>query len=170
MGLLDRLLFREYTLGELMNISKERQDKSANCMVKLVTTYHMLKSESLIDKFKSLFLNQPTLTMYYLIFRFQITSDSGNKYDVIVQTSPDYDIVNWETNKVKIYCSCNDFKFRSAYNLYHRNNLFVNDRVHTYLGQAMTDKPKRGTSPCCKHCFAVLKYLTENYSKLMKTI
>ena len=170
MGLLDRLLFREYSLGELMNISKERQDKSANCSVNLVKTFHMIKPESLLDKFRSLFFNQPTLTMYYIIFKFRVTSDTGHSYDVLVQTSPDYDITNWESNKVKIYCSCNDFKFRSAYNLYQRGNLFITDRIQTNLGPATTDKPKRDMSPCCKHCFAVLKYLTENYSNLMKTI
>ena len=170
MGLLDRLLNREYTLGELMNISKERQDKSANCSVKLVKTYHMIKSETLLEKFKSLFFNSPILTMYYIIFRFQVTSDSGKTYDILVQTSPDYDIDQWESNKVKIYCSCNDFKFRSAWDLNQRGNLFTNDRIKINLGQAITDKPKRGVSPCCKHCFAVLQYLTQNYSNLMKTI
>lgn len=170
MGLIDRLINKEYTLGELMNISSERQEKSQSCNVKLVKTYHMIKSETLLEKFKNFFFNSPTITMYYIIFRFQVISDTGNTYDVLVQTSPDYDIINWETNKVKIYCSCNDFKFRSAYWLGQRGNLLVNDRIKTNLGQSLTDKPKRSSSPCCKHCFSVLQYLIQNYSSLMKTI
>ena len=170
MKILDRLLNREYTLGELMNISKERQNKSLNCNVKLVNIFHMIKPETLLEKFKNLFFNSPILTMYYIIFKFQVTSDSGKTYDVLVQTSPDYDIDQWETNKVKIYCNCNDFKFRSAYDLNQRGNLLINDRIRINLGQASTDKPRREISPCCKHCFAVLLFLKINYSNLMKTI
>lgn len=169
-GLLSRIFNKEYSLGELLNISSERQERSSSCSVQLSQTYHMIKSETLLEKFKSLLFNSPTITMYYIIFKFQVISDTGNAHTVIVQTSPDYDIVNWETNKVKIYCDCNDFKFRSSYYLKQRGNLFINDRVQINLGQAMTDKPKRSTSPCCKHCHAVLQFLIQNYPNLMKTI
>ena len=65
---------------------------------------------------------------------------------------------------------CFDFKFRSAYWLYQKGALFVNNRIRIELGQAITDKPKREPSLLCKHSYAALLWLVKNYANLMKTI
>lgn len=172
-SILDKLFGRQYTLGELMNIDEDRQRKSYDYSVKLVKTYHQVKPESLLSKFKSFFLGNNTALMYYVIFKLSVTSNSsGKSYEVIIRTDPDYDLNNWMNNRVKIYCSCPDFKYRSAYVLEKRNSLFTNDRIKTALGSAMVDAPKgkHRTSLLCKHAFAALSWLLDNYQTVMKTI
>lgn len=171
-GLFNRALGRNtLTLGDLMSIDQKRIDKSNNCQVSLVKVYHLLKPESLLDKFRKLFLNKTVIKMYRLIFKFKVTSDSGNSYDVLIMLSPDFDMTNINQNRVKVYCSCNDFKYRSAYNLSKTNSLIINDRIETNLGEALTNIPKKMSSnPICKHCYSAIQYIIKNYQSLMQTI
>ena len=99
-------------------------------------------------------------------------SGSGSKRTVIVRVNPDFNLQDWESNKVKIYCDCPDFKYRSAYILNQHNSLFLNDRTKLELGSAISDAPKgkAGTTLLCKHAFAALNWLVSNYVNVMKTI
>lgn len=159
------------TLGDLMNIDQNRISKGMNCYVELVKVYHLLKPEGLIDKFKKYFLNQTVVKIYRLVFKFKVTSESGNSYDVFILLSPDFDMTNIARNRIKVYCSCNDFKYRSAYTLKHNNSLFENDRIRISLEGALTNSPKKmPTSPICKHCYSAIIFLIRNYQNLMQTI
>ena len=171
-SILSSIISSQYTMGELMNIDAERQERASGCSVSLVKTYHEIKKESLADKFRSFFLGQPILTTYYVIFKFKVTSGSGKSYDVIIRTNPDFDLNNWINNKVQIYCGCPDFKYRSAYLLGRRKSLFLNDKIKTLLGESLTEAPKSKTktSLLCKHSFAALQWLINNYSTIMRTI
>ena len=170
-GVIGKLLGQQLSLGEIMNIDTGRQERAKECVVKLVQTFHVLKEESLLSKFKSIFLNKPTLQMYYLVFKFEVKS-SNSTYVVYIMTNPDYDILNWRDNQVKVYCDCKDFMFRSAYLLDKNNTLFINDHIKTSLGQALTTAPKEGTKTTllCKHSFAAISWLVSNYGSVMKTI
>lgn len=170
-GVIGKLLGQQLSLGEIMNIDAGRQERSKDCIVKLVKIFHILKEETLLSKFKSIFLNKPTLQMYYLVFKFEVKSPN-NTHIVFIMTNPDYDIVNWKSNLVKVYCDCKDFMFRSAYLLDKNNTLFINDHIKTSLGQALTTAPKENTktSLLCKHSFAAVNWLVNNYSSVMKTI
>lgn len=155
-----------------MNIDSGRQERAAGCTVKLNKTYHELKEESILDRFKARFLGRSTAKRYYVIFKFDVVSDKGSKHSVFIRVSPDFDLNKWKTNKVKIYCDCADFKFRSAYILAQHDSLFLTPNIQTELGPAVKDAPrgKHPTSLLCKHAFAALTYLVNNYSTLMNTI
>lgn len=174
MSILGSLLGNDqYTLGELMSIDSGRQDRAANCKVELIQTYHELKKETVLDKFKALFVSRGALVnVYYIIFKFKVTSENGHPYTVLVRINPDFDLVNWKINKVKVYCACADFKYRSAYILDKHKSLFVNDRIKIALGEALTTTPKEKTKTTllCKHSYAAVKWLVDNYTKLMKMI
>ena len=172
-NILGRLLGKQYTLGELMNVDQGRAERSKDIRVSLVKVYHELEKESIIDKFKSMFTGKTGLLMYYLIFKFEATSGtSGNKHTVFIRLSPDFDLNQWQQNKVKVYCDCKDFQFRSAYMLKKNNTLFLTDRIKIALGQALTTAPKEKTktTTLCKHVVACVQYLIKNYGNIMKTI
>lgn len=162
---------RPYTIGELMNIDKNRQSRSENCSVSLIKIYHELKKETILDKFKSFFSGN-VINVYYVIFKLEVQSDTGNKYKVFIRLNPDFDLTDWSNNKIKIYCECADFKYRSSYLLNRHNSLFLNDKVKVSLGEALSDAPKAKTRTTllCKHSFAALNWLIKNYSSLMRTI
>lgn len=171
-NILGSLIGSQYTMGELMNIDSTRQEKAGYCSVNLVKTFHELKEESVFDKFRSALLGKTQVKTYYVIFKLKVTSDSGKSYTVIIKTNPDFDLNKWSNNKVKIFCDCPDFKYRSAYLLNKRNSLFSNEKVKTLLGQSLSDAPKSKTKTTllCKHSYAALQWLINNYSNIMKTI
>lgn len=133
---------KQYTIGQLMNIDSARQNRASTCNVKLVDTYHELKQETLLDKFKSLF-TKSIVPIYYVTFKLQVTSESKHSYYVFIKTSPDFSLTGWSDNKVKIYCECADFKYRSAYTLEQHGSLFKTSKIQSSLGQATSDAPKK---------------------------
>lgn len=153
-----------------MNIDSARQGKASACSVNLVKIYHELKQESLVDKFRAFFTGKTSVAMYYLTFKFSVTSGTGNTYTVLIRTNPDFSLKSWTSGKVKIYCSCADFKYRSAYKLNKHGSLFKTPSIESSLGMALSDQPKRGTTLLCKHSFAALQWLVMNWSNVMKTI
>ena len=158
------------TLGELMNIDAGRQNKAASCSVELVKIYHDIISETIPDSIKAQYGGKNTINVYYVVFKFLVTSDTGSKHTVIIKTSPDFDMMGWENNTAEIYCDCPDFMYRSAYTLKGSSALFLNDKTKMSLGQALSTPPKRTTSLLCKHAYAALKWFVSNYPNLMKTI
>ena len=170
-SLLNIFTGNQYTIGDLMNIDAGRQERAGSCQVKLLKTYHELKKESVLDKFRS-FFGQPVLKMYYIIFKFEVVSNTGNSHNVIIKVNPDFNLNDWENNKVKVYCSCPDFKYRSAYLLEKHDSLFSNDKIKIALSESMLNAPKSKTKTTllCKHSFAALNWLIHNYSNIMKTI
>lgn len=171
-SVLNGLFGRQYTIGDLMNIDAGRQQKASGCSVTLDKTFHILKQENLLGKLTSLLTGKSNIKVYYVVFKFSVMSDTGHAHTVFIQTDPDFSLKNWTGNKVKVYCDCQDFKYRSAYLLNQRNSLFSNNKIKIALGQAITDAPKgkRGTTLLCKHAFAALSWLMKNYSVVMKTI
>lgn len=158
------------TIGELMRIDSNRVEKASGCNVSLEKVYHELKKASLLDRFKAFFRAEGLVNAYYVIFKLNVTSSSGNTYTVLIRTNPDFDLNKWETNPCKIFCNCPDFKFRCAYLLNQRDGLLLNSQIKLELGQALTDKPKRTPSYLCKHSYAAVSWLIRNYSTIMKTI
>ena len=170
-SILGGLFNRQYTIGELMNIDASRQEKSKLCKVSFEKAYHELKKENLFDKFKSFFKGKSSINVYYLILKFSVISETGNKYKVFIKLNPDFSTNNWESNKVKIYCSCADFKYRSAYTLDGRGSLFKTTKISAALGSAVNEAPKKlGTTLLCKHSYAALVWLMNNYRSVMKSI
>lgn len=160
-----------YTIGELMKIDQGRQDRSKACQVSLVDTFYSLKEETPLAKFRNLFAKN-TLKVFYITLKFRVNSDTGNSHFVFIQIDPDFSMTDWESNQVKIYCDCADFMYRSAYLLDKRDSIFINPRIKSHLGAALTDAPKgkKGISLLCKHSFAALSWLRDNYQNIMRNL
>jgi hypothetical protein len=172
-GILSELFSLKYSIGDLMNIDKDRMQKSSEMTVNLTNVYHEIKKESIFEKFKKFFFrNKDVMNVYYVIFRFEVSSPSGSVYTVLIRTYPDFDIKNYLDNTVEIFCSCSDFQFRCTYGLSKHKNLYRSTKTDQMLGQAITQAPKVGykTSLCCKHVYAALSYLSSNYSNIMSNL
>lgn len=166
---LKNLFGKPFTVGELMAIDQGRQGKALQSSVTLEDTFFTLKEEGILSKFKSLFTGN-TIKTLYITLKLKVISDTGNPHTVFIQLDPDYSTNGWYGNKVRIYCDCNDFKFRSAYTLAKRGSLFENQMTKVALGQAISEAPKRGTNTLCKHGYAALNWLMSNYKSIMSTI
>lgn len=166
------LFTKKYTIGDLLNVDAIRNEKASLCNVKLVKVFHEVKKEDLLTRLREFFGNKSSVNAYYVIFKLKVTSDTGHAHTVFIRTNPDFNLNDWGSNKVQIYCDCPDFKFRSAYRLNQHGSLFLNNTTTIALGAALTDTPKAKTvtSLLCKHCVAALNWIVSNYSSLMRSI
>jgi hypothetical protein len=161
------------TLNDLVNIDPGRQERAQYLNVELVKIYHQVKKESLWDKIKSAFSrNKATINMLYSILKFNVASNSGKNYIVLIELQPNVDFGAFMNNKVRVYCSCPSFKFQSAYYLNRRDNLYRSKAIDLELGPALTEAPKRvnAVSPICKHVFACINWINNNLGYLMQEL
>lgn len=162
---------KHYTVGDLMLIDSARQDRAGKSSVKFERVFHEVRKITLLDRFKAFFGGKSTIQNYKVIFKFTVTSDTGNDHTVFIRLDPDFDLINVNKNRVDIYCDCADFKYRSAYLLNKRNSLFINSSISSALGTAVNEAPKKVTTTIlCKHSYAALSWLVKNYYNIMKTI
>lgn len=172
MGFLNIFSQQPYSLNQLISIDQGRMERSYGMKVTLEATYHKVKRESIWDRIKNLFKRDKTsMNMLYTILKFQVESTSGNKYPVIVEFQPNFDLSRIMNNRVKVYCGCADFKFKCCYLLNKRGNLFRSSKTDAILGQALSDAPdtrKTTTSNCCKHIFAVISWINSNQYVLQR--
>lgn len=166
------LFVRKYTIGDLLLVDSNRSEKASYSTVQLVKIYHELVQEDLLSKVRNFFGGKPSVMAYYVIFKLNVVSDTGHSHTVFIKTNPDFNLEDWSSNKVQVYCDCADFKYRSAYKLNQHDSLFLTDGIKVSLGAALTDTPKAKTvtTPLCKHAVAALNWVVSNYSSLMKSI
>lgn len=170
--IIDKIFKPRYTISELLSIDQGRQARAANCRVTLINTFYSIKEETLMDKVRSFLNKSPRRQVFYITFKFQVKSDTGNVHNVYIQVDPDFDLNKGGSNHVRIYCGCADFKYRSAYALGQRNSLFLNGRTLSDLGDSWktAGTGKAGQSLLCKHAFASLNWLMSHYSNIMRNI
>lgn len=173
-GLFNLFSQSPYTLQELVNVDKGRQERSQLLNVSLDKIYHRVKVETLWDRIKNLFKrNNSTINMYYTILKFKVDSPSGNTYTVLVEFQPNFNIGYLMRNKVRVYCSCPSFMYQSAYLLNRRGNLYRSSKTDILLGESLTVAPdarKTKTSPCCKHVFACIGWINTNLDYILNNI
>ena len=163
----------QYTISDLMSLDDGRISKSSQLDVKLDKVFHRIQKESIWNKIKNLFSrNKSSINLYYIDIRYKVKSPSGSEYIVLIEMNPSFDPNKFFSNPVKIYCQCDDFKYRCAYNLNKRGNVLRGDKIDTELGQALTDAPKKNfkTSPACKHVYACLSDLQKNYRNIINSL
>lgn len=158
---------KELTIGDLMNIDPGRIKRSEMLeKVKLVEVYNILREESILGKILR-FFKLKTLPIFYKVVKYSVLSNSGSTYIVFIKVSPGFDINRFYRNKVQVFCNCADFKYRSAYILNKHDNVYINQSTKDFLGIALTTAPtKVGTTPICKHIYAVIEQFKLDYKKL----
>lgn len=154
------------TIGDLLDIDQSRIDRTKDLKVTYIGTENIIKKLSWLDKVFRLFKRGPKY-IYYRIIRYKVESNSGNTYTVLIKVSPGFDERRFLSNKVQVFCTCADFKYRAAYNLNKSDNLVKVKATEDHLGIALTQKPTRVmTTPCCKHIYACLNHLRMNMKSL----
>lgn len=157
---------RTLTIGDLIDIDSQRIDKSRKLKVRLDTRFNVIKQETWLDKLFRLFKRGPKY-IYYRIYKFEVKSDSGNTYTVLIKVSPGFDERKFMKNKVQVFCSCADFMYRAAYNLNKSDNLVLIKSTRESLGKALSEAPTRvQTTPVCKHVYAAIEYLYDHRKEL----
>lgn len=172
-GVFGSLFKKRWSIKDLMDIDESRQTKAASCIVNHIDTFHEIKKETLLGKFKKFFArDKATINIYYVVFKFSVVSDTGSVNTVYIKTQPDFNQTEFLNNKVQIYCSCKDFMYRSAWVLNQHESLYRSLDTDNKLGTALTDAPKNTTktSILCKHSYAALRFLATNYSTLMRNL
>jgi hypothetical protein len=157
---------RTLTIADLLDIDRGRVNRSKDLKVEYVGTENILRKMSLLDKIFRIFKRGPKL-IYYKIVRYKVTSNSGNIYTVLIKVSPGFDTKQFMKNKVEVFCTCADFKYRAAYELNQTDNLVLIKATKEHLGIAITQAPtKVVTTPICKHIFAVLDHFRTHLKQL----
>ena len=172
-GILGSLFKKRWSIKDLMDIDEARQTKAASCIVSHLDTFHEIQKETLLGKFKRFFFrDKATINIYYVVFKFNVVSDTGSVNTVYIKTQPDFNQTEYLNNKVQIYCSCKDFMYRSAWVLKQHESLYRSLETDTKLGSSLTEAPKASTktSVLCKHSYAALRFLATNYSTLMRNL
>lgn len=171
-SILSSLFGSTWTLSDITKVDQGRQQKASGCQVYLQGTYMDLEKEKVLDKWKRFFVRSKTvMNTLYVIFKFRVISETGHSYDVFLRTQYDPHGVLGMSNIVQIYCSCPDFKFKSAWILSQHNALFRNSRIDLNLGPATSNAPKKKPqTTLCKHAFSAVMELARNYSGYMKNV
>lgn len=158
------------TIKDIMQIDPTRTGRAAGCSVNLLEIYHDIEKVPVPEKYRSMVGGEKMINTYYITLKFSVKSvESGKEHIVFIKLPPDFDMSRGNNSKVEVYCDCSDFMYRSAYGLGKNNALFLTPRIKVSLGQSMTDAPKAGfkTSNLCKHSYAALQWLMNNYSTVM---
>jgi hypothetical protein len=153
---------KRLTLKQLIDIDQGRIDRSHSVEGKVVEVFNTIKEDTLLSKFLKFFGK-----LYFLkVLKYEVKSDSGSKYTVLLELSPNIDYNRLLENKVKVFCSCPDFMYRASYLLSKSGDLFLNKATKKHLEVALTIVPtKLLPTPCCKHIYACIDDLNTHYKK-----
>lgn len=158
---------KKLTIKDLLDIDPGRINRSKNLKVKLVEEFNIVKEENWIGK-AIRFLMGKSVLYFYRVFKYEVNSDSGNKYVVLIRVSPSFDVNKFLSNEVQVFCTCPDFKYRGAYELNKVGSLYLNNATQTHLGEALKIAPtKVVTTPLCKHLYACIIEFRKEVPKLI---
>lgn len=151
----------------MLNIDEGRIQRSSSILVKLEWSKMLATPrKGFWNKLWGIIKREPYILTNLLRFSVKNT-DSGSVYSIFLELEPKAKFSELINSKVKVFCSCNDFKFRSAYILNKENNLVLFDAIEKHLGIAIKEKPRVvNPSKMCKHIFAVISWIKSNYNKL----
>lgn len=158
-----RLFYRQLKIKDLLDIDKDRIKRSSGMIVKHIYTYNILQESTMLGRLLNMFKSKPHKE-FYKVFRYEVKSTSGNTYVVFIKVSPSFSSTKFMNNKIQVFCTCDDFKYRAAYNLNLYGNLFLIPATEKHLG----DKPLKiapkevSTTPICKHIYAVMNNFKSN--------
>lgn len=158
-----KLFNRQLTIRDLLEIDQGRVQRSQGMKVELVEQYNLLQEKSWFGKLLSLFRSK-SYQEFYKVFKYHVKSPSGSTYTVFLKVSPSFSSNKFMTNKVQVFCTCADFKYRAAYDLNKYDNLFLIPATKAHLGEEPLKiaPTKVSTTPVCKHIYAVISYFRTN--------
>ena len=166
MGFLNKIFNKQLTVEDLLDIDEGRVRRSENLGgIRLIKTLYATVEDTWFSKFTNFFRNKPR-EFYYFVDKYKIQSDSGKEYVTFIKVSPSFEFNKFLSNKVHVFCSCPDFKFRAAYNLSKKENVFLNKGTIEHLGKALTEPPTKVVpTNICKHLYATIHHFKKNINK-----
>jgi hypothetical protein len=160
-----KLFNKQLTIKDLLDIDENRIDRSKSLKVRLDQVYYITDKPDRFNQLLNYFTNKPK-EIYYEIHKYKIKSDSGNEYEIFIKLSPSFSYNKFLKNRIQVFCSCHDFKYRVAYDLSQLENVYVNKDITRHLGDALKIPPTAITSTnTCKHLYAVIIYFKNNIKK-----
>lgn len=154
---------KQLTVKDLLKIDEGRIDRSKQLYkVKFIDDYDILDVEEVKSKIhnSSIKSKKKPQSILHKIFKYQVDSNSGNKYKVFIEVPPSFSFnrSKFLQNKVRVFCNCADFKYRAAYNLSKKDNVCIFEDAEKHLGVALTEPPtKIIPTNICKHLYSALK-------------
>lgn len=158
-----KLFNRQLKIKDLLDIDRDRVNRSQGMKVKLVWQYNLVQDVDWLGKLLNIFRHK-SYKEFYKVFKYEVKSTSGNTYTVFIKVSPSFSVNKFLNNKVQVFCTCDDFKYRAAYELNKHDNLFLIPATEEFLGyKALNIAPtKVSTTPICKHIYAVINDFKSN--------
>lgn len=144
----------------LLLIDKGRIKRSHNYLPVFTNIYYHVQKPS---NFFSKLWGKIFGLVVYKVLRFKV-----GDYSVFIEVSDKETKKSFLDSEVKLMCTCADFKYRSAYGLNKSGNLFRNKDINEHLGVALTDAPTIDTTHICKHVYATINELNQNYTTYVK--
>lgn len=159
------LFNKQLSIKDLLNIDPGRIDRSNDLKVKLDDVYNIIREETWLGKLTRFFKGKSS-PIFYKILKYKVKSNSGNEYTTLLKVSPSFDTQKFQYNKVQLFCSCSDFKYRAAYELNKHDNLYKTKVTEDHLGIALKIAPTHVvTTPICKHLYATINYFNSHLSE-----
>lgn len=157
-------------LEKLLDVDNGRLARSRDIQVKFIWGKMLTTPrKGFWSKLLGIIKNEPYIVTNLAKFK-AINKKSGNEYICYLELKPANSYTKLLKSEAKIFCSCNDFKYRSAYVLNKENNLFTAPAINEHLGIAVSEKPRIVIpTPMCKHLVAVVDFLRNNLNKLNLT-
>lgn len=155
-------------LGDLLNIDKSRVLRSKDLKISSIKLYSTVDDpKSLIKRFLNLIFKNKFKILSRVI-KYNITNTKNGRSHFVIIKVPMHIDNNVLSQDVKIYCDCEDFKYRSAWLLNKNDNLFLNKKYEKALGIAITTQPmKLQPEIGCKHVYKAIEDIVDNYKKYL---
>lgn len=154
-------------LAELIQIDKDRIKRSEDIKVELKWNKIVTYNQNLFKKFWRI-ITRRNIVLVHNLYKFEVTNKSNGNVNILyLEIEPQKSLNKIMSSRVKVFCQCADFKFRSAYILNQEDNLFRSPKLDEHLGIALTVPPtKIIPTPVCKHVYAMIDYVRNHLTKL----
>lgn len=150
------------TIKKILETDKGRTDRSHQCFPSVVGIHTVIEKEIPFLKRLLMWFKRERVYFYKVIV-FKVAPTDRT---VVIQLCPNFSFSRFINQKIKIYCSCEDFLYRSAYFNAESDSLFVNASNRDKLQYAIDNHPEIDVTTSCKHVLACVRYIYTNYEKM----
>lgn len=156
------------TLDDLRQIDAGRIARSEDIDIQKRERFIVNENPSVFKKLLRFITRKPVVITSCVMKYSVYNRKEKTHYEVILKCPLHIDKNSVLNQFVQIYCSCPDFKYRAAWLLNSKGNLFLNDRIRNALGIAVDTQPmKVRPTIACKHCYACIKDFVRRYEQYL---
>jgi len=146
----------------ILRTNYKRRQKAKDMQVSLKDRSYYLKQLSLAQHIIGFFRKKKVNTVF-LLAEFEVLNLTNHRKKKVYIDIPYSRLMTEKKVKesnMKVYCSCEDFKYRFAYWLNQDKNCIRDTAIDEHLGIALTQKPViTSEAMFCKHIIGVVEYI-----------